>query len=414
MKIAILLALAGTAHADARKVTFAEAVKLALDHASDARIAADEVARADALLTEVRSTLRPIIGINATYQQLEGDRTVSGRETASGESLIAAATISMPILDFRRRADTQRARDNLEVEQAAYQTTRRAVAIAAGRAYLQVFTAQRLIEVAQLSRDTAQAHVDFATQRTQGGIGTDLDIVRAKAELATDDANLATAKAGLVQAEEALGVITAASAPLDASDVPAFASDQADDVQERADIVAGKRRLSSAIWSRKAQWAEYAPTLSLNAQAFYDAPQIDPVPRLGFQLLAVIALPLYDGGYRGGLAEERDAIEAEAREQLAQTERVASSEVRADRAQVARSTEARDASHKSAELAAEALRLATVAYAGGTGTSLEVIDAQRSARDAATQAVIADDNLRQAQFALLAASGHFPGNSISQ
>lgn len=402
-----IAAMAGAVHADARKVTFAEAVKLALDHASDARIAADEVARADALLAEVRSTLRPIVGINGSYQQLEGDRTVSGRETTSGESFIAAATISMPLLDFRRRADTQRARDNLEVEQAALQTTRRSVAIAAGHAYLQVFTAQRLIEVAQLSRDTAQAHVDFATQRTQGGIGTDLDIVRAKAELATDEANLATARTALVQAEESLGVITGGAAPLDASDVPAFAT-QGDDVQQRADVIAGKRRLSSAIWSRKAQWAEYAPTLSLNAQAFYDTPQIDPVPRLGFQLLAVIALPLYDGGYRGGLAEERDAIEAEAREELAQTERVASSEVRTDREQVAHSTEAREASHRSAELAAEALRLANVAYSGGTGTSLEVIDAQRSARDAATQAVIADDNLRQAQFALLAASGHFP------
>jgi outer membrane protein TolC len=119
-------------------------------------------------------------------------------------------------------------------------------------------------------------------------------------------------------------------------------------------------------------------------------------------------MPLYDGGFRGGLRQDRDAVEAEAREQLAQLERSASSEVRAGQDAVAHSRTARDAAHRSADLAARGLTLANTAYAGGTGTSLEVIDAQRSARDAATQAAIADDGLRQAELNLLAATGHFP------
>ncbi|MFT3693625.1 MAG: TolC family protein [Kofleriaceae bacterium] len=401
-----LLVLGGVGAAHADPITFDGAIQMALDHASDARIAADEVARADALLKESHSTLLPLLGAQATYQQLEGDRYVSGRETTAGESFIAEATVTMPLLDFRKRADVQRARDQLADEQANLATIRRSVAIQTGHAYLSVFAAQRLIEVATLSRDTAKGHLEFATSRTKGGLGTDIDIARAQVELATDEAQLESAQQALVQAEEALGVLTGTNKPLEATTEPTFPDN--DSVEKRADILAGEQKLSSAKWSRDAQWAEYAPTLSLNAAAFYDTPQIDPVPRLGFQVLATVAVPLYDGGYRSGLRQERDAVLAEARENLAQTERQASSEVRTSESSVTHSHRAREAAHHSADFAAHALQLANIAYEGGTGTSLEVIDAQRAARDAATQAVIADDNLRQAQFALLAATGHFP------
>ncbi|HEY4239521.1 MAG TPA: TolC family protein [Kofleriaceae bacterium] len=391
-----------------RGVSFAEAVQLALAHNSDARVALDEVARAEGLLAEATATLRPLVGVQGQYQQLEADREVSGRETTAAESVLGEVTLSMPILSFRARADRQRARDQVEVERASAMTTQRAVAITAGRAYLEVFATRRLIEVAVLARDTAKAHVDYARTRRAGGLGTDLDIVRAEAEFATDEANVANAQTALVQAEEALGVLAGQVGPLGSTAEPDLRDADDAQIEQRADLAGGRERLSAAQSSRDAQWAEWVPTLSLQGNAFFDAPQIDPTPRFGFQLLAVLAMPLYDGGYRGGLRRERDAVLAEAHEELDQLQRTASSEVRAARESVRRAREARDAAHRSADLAARALDLANVAYSGGTGTSLEVIDAQRSARDAATQAVIADDSLRQAQFALLAAAGHFP------
>lgn len=409
--ISLTLSLAaGRAAADPpRKVSFAEAVRLALEHASDARIAADEVVRAHALLVEATSTLRPLLGVQGTFQQLDRERTVSGRRTTAAESFVGELTLSMPIVNLRERADRQRAEDQLEVGRANAATVRRTVAIQAGHAYLAVFTAKRIIETARQARDTAAAHVAYATQRTRGGIGTELDIVRAQAELATDESNLALAETALVQAEEALGVVTGQDAPLGSTDEPVLDGDaDVAGVARRADLIAGQRRLDSAVWSRRAQWAEWAPTLSLNGDAFYVAPQIDPTPRVGFEVLAVLAMPIYDGGFRSGLREERDAALAEAREQLDQLQRTASSEVRASQDAVRRAREARDAAHRSAGFANRALELANTAYSGGTGTSLEVIDAQRVARDAATQAVIADDGLRQAELDLLAATGHFP------
>ena len=65
---------------------------------------------------------------------------------------------------------------------------------------------------------------------------------------------------------------------------------------------------------------------------------------------------------------------------------------------------ARDA----ANLAGEAQRLANLAYRAGATTNLELIDAERRARDADTAAEQAADTARQARLDLLIASGRFP------
>ena len=58
--------------------------------------------------------------------------------------------------------------------------------------------------------------------------------------------------------------------------------------------------------------------------------------------------------------------------------------------------------------AIEVLRITTAAFEVGATTNLEVIDAQRSARDAATGAALAEDTVRRAKLDLLVAIGRFP------
>ena len=54
------------------------------------------------------------------------------------------------------------------------------------------------------------------------------------------------------------------------------------------------------------------------------------------------------------------------------------------------------------------LRITTTAFELGATTNIEVIDAQRSARDTATIAALADDAIRRAKLDLLVALGLFP------
>jgi outer membrane protein TolC len=54
------------------------------------------------------------------------------------------------------------------------------------------------------------------------------------------------------------------------------------------------------------------------------------------------------------------------------------------------------------------LQITTTAFEVGATTNLEVIDAQRSARDAETIATLAEDAVRRAHLDLLVALGRFP------
>ena len=155
-------------------------------------------------------------------------------------------------------------------------------------------------------------------------------------------------------------------------------------------------------------WTDYSPYLVGVAQPFYQNPPSLVQPLTGWQAQLLLTLPIYDGGLRYGQAKERDVLADEARTQLEGTLRQARSEVRTAFVAVREADEALGAARDAARLAAQALALANLAYSAGATTNLEVIDAERRARDAENQAVVAEDNARQARLDLLAASGRFP------
>jgi len=63
---------------------------------------------------------------------------------------------------------------------------------------------------------------------------------------------------------------------------------------------------------------------------------------------------------------------------------------------------------RAAAQAHEALDIVNLSYGAGASTSLDVLDAQRRARDADTAAATAEDAARQARLDYLQGSGIFP------
>jgi outer membrane protein len=119
-------------------------------------------------------------------------------------------------------------------------------------------------------------------------------------------------------------------------------------------------------------------------------------------------VPFYDGGLRYGQQNERKAFANEARLTAEATLRQARSDVRVAFEEIQRADIALDQAEQSAAFAKRALDLANIAYRAGATTNLEVIDAERQARDADDQSALAEDAARQARLDLLAASGRFP------
>ena len=393
--------------------TLEGAIRAALERNPTSETAREEILRTRALLREVQATWLPTLAGVGNYTHLDSPRIEAGTVVLPQNSLNTSLLLTVPILAPRQWANSSEARDNVAVQRASIQDVRRQIALATGRAYLAVYAQKLVIEVDVRARDTAKKHYDYAHKRYTGGVGTSLDEVRAAQEVAGDEALVQQAYSSLATAQEALGILVGVDAPLDSSEEPVLATPPTlqsglVDAEQRTDVVALAEKRRAAERVARHDFTDYLPYLVGIALPFTQTPATPTVPSTGYQLELVLTLPLYDGGLRYGQAREREALAAEARIAVDAQLRQARSDVRAAFEALRRADETLKASRDAAHLARQALDLANLAYTAGATSDLEVIDAERAARDAETQAELAADAARQARLNLLAATNHLP------
>jgi outer membrane protein TolC len=358
------------------------------------------------------------------YTRLDSNRLEAGEVAVPVGLLNLSLSLSAPLIYPRGWVQWGQANDQVDVARANEADVRRSLAVAAARGYLAILTQKRLVETARIARDNAKAHYEFTRAQRVGGIGNMLDETRAAQELTTDEVNLQNQKIALVRAREALGVLMASEAPVDNADestpteMPTYGDAMNAAEKVRADVLARRRAAEATARTVHDAYADYLPYLNLMAQPFYQVPSTDnskyptssltTYPQTGWEAALVLTLPLYDGGMRYGQEHEREALASEAKVNVEGTLRQAKSDVRTAFEEIREADVALDQATQSSAFAKHALDLANLAYRAGATTNLEVIDAERQARDAETQQAIAEDAARQARLDLLAASGHFP------
>ncbi len=430
---------AAAAPAPIAAIDFGDAVRRAVERSPTAQIAAQEVARVDALLWEVRTASLPVLAANASYPRFDGERTtralvpagppVAGTAPPEFDRVTSIQVrttpaqlnnqnlaLSMPLFAPSRWYQWSHASDQLDVTRASQRDVNRAVAVNAARAYLTIISLKRAVDVSQRAVQTAAAHYDYAHTRRLGGVGNSLDEARADQQLATAQAQLEAAVSALFRAQEALGLATGNDGPLDAGPEPDLTGSPgspeegtASAEQTRSDVLLFRERLRAAHRVAADGWADWLPTLNLNAQLFHQSPATTQTPEHGWQLQLVASFPLFEGGLRIGQARERRALESEARAQLDATLLQARSDVRTAFANLDHNVTSLDQNRRAAQQAHRALDIVQQAFKAGATTSLDVTDAERTARDADTSAVVAEDAVRQSRLDLLVATGRFPG-----
>jgi outer membrane protein TolC len=397
----------------AAPITLSDAVTRALVRNPSYDVAREEIRRVEAVVREVEASWLPTLTGNGVYSHLDHPRIEGGSVILPQNGLNANLLLTVPLIMPRQWANTSEAKDNLRAQRSSTDEILREVALGAGRAYLAVYAQKLVIEVDERARDTARKHYDYAHQRYRGGVGTSLDEVRAAQEVSGDEALVQQAYASLSNAEEALGVLVGVDGPLDATDDPHLAPAPTlaaglDDAAHRPDVLAFEQKRQAAERVTHHDYTDYLPYLVGVAEPFYQNPATPTLPQTGYQMELVLTLPLYDGGLRYGQAKERDALAVEARVGFEAQVRQARSDVRAAFEGLRRADDALKASRDAARLAKQALDLANLAYTAGATSDLEVIDAERAARDADTQAEISADTARQARLNLLSVTNHFP------
>jgi outer membrane protein len=395
-------------------LSFDRAVQKALDKNPTVREADEEIRRTHALMEEVRAASLPTIYGYGTYTRLDHDRSANGTVFEPIGALNLNVTVTIPVIYTQGWVRWAEAGDQIDVARANAADVRRQLALTTGRTYLTIITQKHLVDTARTARDNAKAHYEFTRTQRIGGVGNRLDEARAAQEFTADEVNLQNQEIALVRAREALGVLVAINGPVDVADeetpsqVPTLNEATNGTESLRADVLARKRAAKAADRTVDDAWADYMPWLSVLGYPFINDPGTVTAPGNGWEAQVLLTVPFYDGGLRYGQEHQRKAFANETHLDVEETLRQAKSDVRVAFESIQRADVALEQANQSAAFAARALELANLAYRAGATTNLEVIDAERQARDAENQAAIAQDASREARLDLLSASGHFP------
>jgi outer membrane protein len=396
-------------------VSFEEAVRRATMANPSVAIAAANILRAEALLQQARAVVLPSIGIEGTNVTLDSARKSGGDVVSSQNTFSASIPVSMPLYAPAQWARRTQADDARRVAQASAEDVRRQVAVATAQAYLTVIAAGRVVEAQRRSRDTAKAFFDYAHERFKAGASSRLNELRAQQTLSTDEALVEQGQLALYRTQEALGVLLAADHPVDATNEPAF------DIPAQVDETVARQsiglRTDIKLFALEVEAArrvvtdsskEWHPTLTGIFEPVFQQPGSVFTPEASWRALLQFSVPLFDSGLRQARRLERRAALQQSEVTLSAAGREAASEIRAAYESVRRSERVLQSTRDAATQALQVLEITNISFRAGATTNIEVIDAQRSARDLELVVVQGEDAVRQARLDLLVALGRFP------
>jgi len=393
-------------------VTLDQAVERAIKNNPTVAQAAQDILRAEGLLQQAHAATMPFITAGMSTLVNSTERRFDDVVTSPQTQATLSAQFGMPVLAPSRWAAKAQAQDQVEIANLFTADARTGIAVSTAQAYLAIIALKREVEVTQRALETSLAHLDYARRRLEAGAGTRVNELRAGQEVSTNEARLETAQLGVRRAQEALGVLIVSDGPADTAGDPVFVippiADEAGWMGLRPDVrlFTAEERAADRVWKDSSK--DWFPT----ALATFDPQAIVPAsiftsPR-SWRFMVTFSQPIFDSGQRKGQKRVREASYNVSRLALTGLQIQARSEVRLAQETVRRSERALAALRSATDQANEVLKITTFAFEAGATTNLEVIDAQRQARDADTAAVIAEHVVRRSQLDLLTALGRFP------
>jgi outer membrane protein TolC len=394
------------------QLRFDDAVARALDKNPTVALAATNITRAEALLQQTRSFVLPSIGASVSSVTLNTGTSFQGQTITPQTQVTFGALASMPVLAASQWAAVNQARDQITVSQKDLVESRRQIAIATGEAYLQVIAAKRQVDVENRALDNAKAHLDYADKRLAGGAGSRLNQLRAAQEASTEQTRLEAVLLILIRAQEALGVLVVEDGPVDAAEEPTFdvppPSPETEWMNARPDIQLQQAVIAAAERVVADSWKDYLPTATVAFNPAFATPSGIFTPAGSWRLTAALTQNIYDGGERKAVKALRNVTLDQSKIQLTSLEIQARSDVRTARASLESAERALVSARQASDQANQVLTITTQAFEVGATTNLEVIDAQREARDTDTSRATAEDVVRRSRLDLLVALGRFP------
>jgi outer membrane protein len=412
-----LAAQSGVARAsDTLRLSVDDAVTIALRQSDEVGLAAAQVDVADAQYGAARANVLPQLRLSGSY--LHVYESARGQAVGSvfnqPNTYTANANLSQTLFQGGKLVSAARAADELrEAARFDEREQRAQVTLLVQRSYLQALFADRIAELQQRNLALATSRVTQVEQFERAGQAARYDVLRARVERANIEPLAIQAQSdrelALLELKRVLNLPIDQPVALVSRIDPAAAAllaaaDDTTAMAERAAVRAAELNLAARQLGVRVARADYFPTLTAFVQSGYQA---FPPPGLGFpttrgtlaetncpagspatlrcqnggffsdrQAGLNISFPLFDG-FR--VKSNVDLARAQARLaelQLQQQREEVSLDVARARAELRRARAVFAARRQNAAEADEAFRLASLRFARGLSTQLEVSDAQ--------------------------------------
>lgn len=406
-----------------------EALRHVRARSTDLRIAAQEIARAEAQSRIALAGALPTVNGTGTYthniitnptlQPSRAGEAITFRpvRTPFPDFVNGSIVASQPVLALRAWYGIGTAERNENVAHLTLEDTKRQIALNVANAIVGVVTAERVAELNRLGLRNALTRLELAVRRSTLGSGTGLDVVRARQDVETARATLVAGDESLRQAREALGLALGIpdqvgvppNVDLNGIEASARASCKpAASVEDRPDIAALRERTEVARRLVNDAKLQFAPTVDVRSSIATTTIDTGAAPNTTWNVQAVLTVPIWDGGIRYGNLRDTHAQEAIAGERLEAARRQATIQVTQAQRGVSVAEDRRRVAAQTRDLAVENDRLTRTAYLEGRGTSLELVTAAQALREAEIQLALREFDLVKARVLAILALASCP------
>lgn len=379
-------------------LTLQDALERARKNNPEYRAALTEFALAREDKVQSRAALLPNLNYTDSFVYTEGNGTASARYIANNgvHEYISQGDVHQEF-SLANAAEYRRSLALEAVARARSEIAARGLVLTVVQTYYGFVVAQRKYATAERAEAEAQRFLDISQKLEHGGEVAHSDVIKAQIQFQEQERALKEAALEMNRSRLELAVLVFPDFNENFSVVddlqipeplPTFAEVQSAAANRNPDLRAALAAVQAANQEVAVAWNGFLPSVSVDFfygidATHFAANQFDPVTarvisNLGYAGTATLQLPIWNWGTNRSKLKQADLRRQQARVELSFAQRQLLANLRNfyEEAQTARAQ--LDLLERSAELAADSLRLTTMRYQAGESSVLEVVDAQNT------------------------------------
>jgi len=408
-----------------------EALSLLHARSTDLATAFAEVRRAEAQTRTALSAVLPTINAQgslphqfitketATFSGASPNQTTTIK-TPQSDYVTGTITLSQSVINVQAWHSIGTARKNEDVQKLSADDTLRTITLNLATSIVGVVASERIAELNRVGLRSSLELREITARKRALGVATGLDVVRADQDVANARATLVTGDESLRKSREALGLALGLPEPIgvppdmkldDVLGGAVHACPAIDKQDDRPDIAAAKKRVEVAERNvHNVEWS-FLPTLSLGSTLSTTTQNTGASPQTTWNVQGILSFPIWDGGARYGALRTNRALRDEAAYALEAAQRAVTIQIEQARRNIRVAEASLAVAHQARDLAFQVDQLTRTSYQVGQVTSLELVIAASSLRQAEIELALREFDVVSARLAALFALARCTGAS---